>query len=93
MFIDAGVHAREWISVSVSVYMIERMVSEYETNDQIKWLLDNFDWWIVSSPDLLGLGKQTCSLFEQGSRSSGESKMNFLDDFTPSDPISPGLLD
>lgn len=53
MFIDAGVHAREWISVSVSVYMIERMVNEYETNDQIKWLLDNFDWWIVSSPDLL----------------------------------------
>jgi carboxypeptidase T len=40
-------HAREWISVESPVYFANRLVSEYATDDSIKYLVDHLQIWIV----------------------------------------------
>ncbi|KAK3086644.1 hypothetical protein FSP39_021310 [Pinctada imbricata] len=46
IFIDGGVHAREWISPAFTLYIIYQLV--YNTsNDDVKTLLNHFDWYIV----------------------------------------------
>ena len=39
--IDAAMHAREWSSVQVASYLMWRLLTEYETNETIYWLLNN----------------------------------------------------
>ncbi|KAI6197123.1 Carboxypeptidase A1 [Aphelenchoides besseyi] len=53
IFIDAGVHAREWIAPATALYMLDRLVNEYETNSRIQWVLEEFDFIIVpvANPD------------------------------------------
>lgn len=49
VFIDAGMHAREWIAPAMSLYIINQLV-ENATNS---YLLDKVDWYIlpVVNPD------------------------------------------
>jgi carboxypeptidase T len=40
-------HAREWISVESPVYFANQLISRYETDDQVKYLVDHLQIWIV----------------------------------------------
>ncbi|XP_033346187.1 carboxypeptidase B-like [Bombus vosnesenskii] len=50
VWIDAGMHAREWIGSAVATYIISQLV---EKNSSYAKLLDNSDWMIlpVANPD------------------------------------------
>ena len=49
IFINCGIHAREWIAPAVCVWMIHQLIAP----DVDDVLLDTFDWWIVplANPD------------------------------------------
>lgn len=44
IFVDAGMHAREWISPSVGLYVIQQLVENFTEN---KDLLKDYDWVIM----------------------------------------------
>lgn len=46
-------HAREWISVEAPVYFANQLISRYASDDQIKYLADHLQIWIVpiANPD------------------------------------------
>ncbi|KZC05553.1 Carboxypeptidase B [Dufourea novaeangliae] len=48
IFIDAGIHAREWIAPITSLYIVDQLVASQNRN-----LLENIDWYIlpVLNPD------------------------------------------
>ncbi|KAK7788403.1 hypothetical protein R5R35_005531 [Gryllus longicercus] len=50
IFIDAGIHAREWIAPPVALYTISQLVENYEANRE---LVDALDWYVlpVLNPD------------------------------------------
>ncbi|CAD5215255.1 unnamed protein product [Bursaphelenchus xylophilus] len=50
IFIDAGIHAREWIAPAVALHLMDTLVSGKENT---KWLIEEFDWYIipVANPD------------------------------------------
>lgn len=43
IFIDAGIHAREWISPATALYVIHQLVE----NQHNRPLLKNVDWYIL----------------------------------------------
>jgi len=48
IWIDGGIHAREWIAVSTVTYMLNKLVTGYAANDaRIKNLVDKADWYFV----------------------------------------------
>ncbi|GFY41751.1 carboxypeptidase A2 [Trichonephila inaurata madagascariensis] len=53
IWIDGGIHAREWISPATVTYIAHSLVSEYDNNPEVKELVDSFDWYIlpVVNPD------------------------------------------
>lgn len=46
-------HAREWIAVMVPMYIADRLLREYDTNSEIRDLLDRCEFFIIpiSNPD------------------------------------------
>ncbi|CAG0886879.1 unnamed protein product [Darwinula stevensoni] len=46
IWIDAGIHAREWISPATATYIIRELVENYDANKDI---VDTFDWYIFPS--------------------------------------------
>ncbi|XP_055381984.1 carboxypeptidase B [Condylostylus longicornis] len=44
IFIDAGIHAREWIAPSTALYIIYQLVEKFDEN---KHLLENYDWIVI----------------------------------------------
>ncbi|XP_058459776.1 carboxypeptidase B1-like [Malaya genurostris] len=44
ILIDAGIHAREWITISVALYVVHQLVERDAINSR---LLRNFDWIIL----------------------------------------------
>ncbi len=40
-------HAREWISPMVNMYLAEKLVYDYETDPEVRWLVDHVDFFIV----------------------------------------------
>lgn len=44
ILIDAGIHAREWITISVALYVIQQLVERDAVNAR---MLRNFDWIIL----------------------------------------------
>ncbi|XP_026272805.1 carboxypeptidase B-like [Frankliniella occidentalis] len=44
IFVDAGIHAREWIAPPVAIYLIQQLTQQAEANDA---LLDGLDWYIM----------------------------------------------
>ncbi|XP_059156652.1 carboxypeptidase B1-like [Physella acuta] len=47
IFIDAGVHSREWISPAMTVEIIHRLAYNVENDNAVTALLNLFDWIIV----------------------------------------------
>ncbi|MFW6304334.1 MAG: M14 family zinc carboxypeptidase [Candidatus Saliniplasma sp.] len=41
IFVDGGMHAREWSGPQVASYFTWRLVNEYDTNETVNWLLNN----------------------------------------------------
>ncbi|GAU96117.1 hypothetical protein RvY_07606 [Ramazzottius varieornatus] len=52
-WMDANIHAREWISSATLTYMTNKLVTEYATNQTIQGLVNQLDWYIlpVVNPD------------------------------------------
>uniref|UniRef100_A0A1I7S1U6 Peptidase_M14 domain-containing protein n=2 Tax=Bursaphelenchus xylophilus TaxID=6326 RepID=A0A1I7S1U6_BURXY len=50
--VNAGFHAREWMSHASAIYIINEFVHNSK-DPKIKWLLDRFDWYFVpnANPD------------------------------------------
>lgn len=50
IFIDGGTHAREWITISMALYIIHVLVEQFDDNSI---LLANFNWVVlpVVNPD------------------------------------------
>lgn len=48
-----GQHAREWITVATALYVADRLIRTYDTDDSARELVDRCDWWIipVMNPD------------------------------------------
>ncbi|KAM6893851.1 carboxypeptidase B2 [Xenentodon cancila] len=53
MWIDCGIHAREWISTAFCLWFVQYSVSFYKINQEITNILDNMDVYIlpVMNPD------------------------------------------
>ncbi|KAJ7377902.1 corticosteroid- binding protein [Desmophyllum pertusum] len=47
VFINCGIHAREWISISSCVYVARELVLKYATDDSVRHLVDKLEWVIV----------------------------------------------
>jgi len=50
VFLEAGIHAREWIAPAVALYILNQLVENYDSN---KDLVDQVDWFVVpvTNPD------------------------------------------
>lgn len=42
MWIDSGIHAREWIAPAVATWMLNQLVEENGENELTK----DLDWWV-----------------------------------------------
>lgn len=53
VWIDAGIHSREWVAPATALYMIDRLLTGYQTDKSITELIDTHDWYIlpVVNPD------------------------------------------
>ncbi|VDK82261.1 unnamed protein product [Litomosoides sigmodontis] len=47
IWIDGGIHAREWVSPSTVLYIINQLVTKYDVDPQIRRFVDEMDWFIV----------------------------------------------
>jgi murein tripeptide amidase MpaA len=52
-WLDAGIHAREWIAPATAVWIINELVTKQESDDEIRALVRKFDWYIlpIANPD------------------------------------------
>uniref|UniRef100_A0A1I8AGL9 Zinc carboxypeptidase A 1 n=1 Tax=Steinernema glaseri TaxID=37863 RepID=A0A1I8AGL9_9BILA len=53
MWIDAGIHAREWIAPATALNIIDRLINMYHSDATVQKLMDGIDWYIlpVMNPD------------------------------------------
>uniref|UniRef100_A0A914QWB0 Peptidase M14 carboxypeptidase A domain-containing protein n=1 Tax=Panagrolaimus davidi TaxID=227884 RepID=A0A914QWB0_9BILA len=53
IWIDGGIHAREWAAIHTALYFIEQLVANYQIDPQITAYLDNLNFYItpVANPD------------------------------------------
>ncbi|KAK0395378.1 hypothetical protein QR680_001250 [Steinernema hermaphroditum] len=67
IFIDAGIHAREWIAPAVALYMMHKLTTEYSFDPQITRMVDRFDWYIVplANPDGYVYSQETDRLWRK----------------------------
>ncbi|XP_066923660.1 carboxypeptidase A2-like [Clytia hemisphaerica] len=47
IWIDAGMHAREWIAPATAMFMIKKILEEKNKDGNIKKLLEKFEVWII----------------------------------------------
>lgn len=47
IWIDGGIHAREWVSPAVVLYFIHQLVTQYDNDPQIRHFVDQMEWYIV----------------------------------------------
>lgn len=47
MFINCGLHAREWIAISTCVYVARELVLKYRTDESIRDLVDKLEWIVI----------------------------------------------
>jgi len=45
--IHGGQHAREWITVPVTVYLADQLIRQYDSNPEIQALVDRFEWHLI----------------------------------------------
>ncbi|KRZ33868.1 Carboxypeptidase B2 [Trichinella pseudospiralis] len=53
IWIDAGMHAREWIAPATAVYLLHQLAENYENTKEIQSILDKYNFYIlpVVNPD------------------------------------------
>ncbi|CAD5118254.1 DgyrCDS6977 [Dimorphilus gyrociliatus] len=53
IWIDAGIHAREWISHATALFIIDRLVDEFGNDPEIDDMIRTYDWYIlpIVNPD------------------------------------------
>ncbi|XP_064640774.1 carboxypeptidase B-like [Lineus longissimus] len=75
IWLDGGIHAREWISPATMNYIIFNMVQGYGKIREITDLLDYFDWYFmpVSNPDGYEYSMTTERLWRKSRSISGHS--------------------
>lgn len=63
-------HAREWISVEMPLYLANYLVSNYESNPEVKKLVDERETWIVPivNPDGLEYSQTIYTLWRKNMR-------------------------
>ncbi|XP_033208197.1 carboxypeptidase B-like isoform X1 [Belonocnema kinseyi] len=73
IWIDAGMHAREWISIAVATYILSQLV---EKNSSYTKLLDNSDWMIlpIANPDGYEFSHTTDRLWRKTRSSHSETE-------------------
>ncbi|XP_062579870.1 carboxypeptidase B-like isoform X1 [Saccostrea cucullata] len=49
IWIEAGIHAREWIAPATAIYTINKLLTEYGSDSDVTRLMDEFDWHIIPS--------------------------------------------
>lgn len=78
IWIDGGIHAREWISPASVTYIVDRFVEEWE--DQPKYI-QNIDWYIlpVSNPDGYEYTHQTDRLWRKNRGGTGSGRCAGVD--------------
>ncbi|TKR59989.1 hypothetical protein L596_029589 [Steinernema carpocapsae] len=47
IWVDGGIHAREWVSPAAVLYMISQLLEEYSSNQEIRNFVDNLDFYFV----------------------------------------------
>ncbi|XP_031572403.1 carboxypeptidase B-like [Actinia tenebrosa] len=47
LFLNCGIHSREWISISTCMYLARRLVNNYERDSQIRKLIEKLEWIIL----------------------------------------------
>ncbi|MCP9260487.1 Carboxypeptidase A1 [Dirofilaria immitis] len=47
IWIDGGIHAREWVAPATVLYIINQLVTRYDRDPQIQRFVDEMDWFIV----------------------------------------------
>lgn len=65
IFIEANMHAREWISSATATFTINELISS--TDPEIQALANNYDWYIipVMNPDGLEFSKDSTRLWRK----------------------------
>ncbi|VDL72279.1 unnamed protein product [Nippostrongylus brasiliensis] len=71
-WIDGGIHAREWAAVHTVVYIIDRLIADYDTDPLVRRAVDQLNFYIfpVLNPDGYEYSR------------SGVSPMDFLSSLT-----------
>ncbi|RWS02494.1 carboxypeptidase B-like protein, partial [Dinothrombium tinctorium] len=49
IWIDAGIHAREWATPVTALFIISSLLEDYSTDPITKALVDKYDWYILPS--------------------------------------------
>jgi len=49
IWIDSGIHAREWISVTTNMYLLDRLIMLYGSDSFVTQLRDSYDWYFLVS--------------------------------------------
>ncbi|VDL77201.1 unnamed protein product [Nippostrongylus brasiliensis] len=67
IFVDAGIHAREWIAPAAALYMIKRLVTNYGRDPTLTRSIDKFDWYIIpeANPDGYEYSRMTDRLWRK----------------------------
>ena len=47
ILVTGGVHACEWIGIETAMYFAKRLLEDYETDDYVRYIVDNTEIWIV----------------------------------------------
>lgn len=48
IFIESGIHAREWITVTATTFMLNELLTS-NNNEAVKHLVQNYDWYFFPS--------------------------------------------
>lgn len=47
ILVTGGVHACEWIGVETTMYFAKRLLRDYDSDDYVRYIVDNSEIWIV----------------------------------------------
>lgn len=72
--IICNIHCREWISPAVGLWTIDKLISEYGTNQQVTDLVNSVNWYIVPTmnPDGYNYTWTTDRLWRKNLRNNGD---------------------